>query len=323
MNSKLIAALFVFALIGCRGDEPPRPVAEESCVETGRKSNDILEPTYLPQYPHADRLAVNPLNADECVFRYFDESTSFAVLKYYNRATGEFRTILEAGISHISWHENGWLLFTSRPELAVPANNVYKMRSDGSQLTQLSTGNRDFYPSFNKTGDRITYLSGLVGDLRRYVIDADTKEVIVERLEHYKPLYRTWETDSLLLSNWVPGLYLHNVYTSITDTVIYTNPGESGGEQIRINEELIYYTNDEGIHRFNLITRTGQLIRKTCESMYYLLRGHTTHPETRLILEGREYIPSTTDTIGGELHRDIFLMSLDGYELEQVIIPEG
>lgn len=74
------------------------------------------------------------------------------------------------------WSSDGeWILFHSNLEVdGVPWFNIYKVRKDGSELTDL-TGSLDnsFRPDWSPDGERIVFMSERDGNRELYVMNAD------------------------------------------------------------------------------------------------------------------------------------------------------
>ncbi len=53
--------------------------------------------------------------------------------------------------------DGGWIVFQSGPFDAVGTNQIFKARSDGTGLTQLTSGHNDTQPNWSPAGDRIAF----------------------------------------------------------------------------------------------------------------------------------------------------------------------
>ena len=327
MKIYLLPVLSILLSVACRNDDDtPLPTAAETCVEAGAKFDDFFQPLYTIQFPLADKIVAHPTDPNRFVYRYFIENGPPSI-RHYDRSTGEATTLVQSGVAgKIDWHENGWLLFSTHT-LGTGGINVFRMRSDGSGLTQLTFTNNNGYAVWNAAGDRFAYWSGIGSSARRIVADFDGNTISNISVGVTVPFLQ-WGTDSTLYGMNYNGLYGQNAYTGIIDTLTsVSNNGESGGYR-RIGDD-IYFGDAEGLNRFHIPSGEKEIIRYTCASMHYSIESSRTSTNTPLVLYGYEYVPADTlpvpdrpDLITGELYHRIYTMSTDGHTLEEVVIPE-
>lgn len=137
-------------------------------------------------------------------------------LTIINIETREIRKITENACEDWSpnWSPDGkWIVFYTNCDGETSAREIYKIRPDGSDLSQLTftQGQTNWFPSWSPDAKRITFTSNRSGRYRIYSMDADggsVQDLAKGCLSRYSPdgkqiLYGSYcdETDALWLMN--------------------------------------------------------------------------------------------------------------------------
>jgi hypothetical protein len=221
-NKIIVLILLTIFFLGCQKDDdislPIETVQQESpCEFTPPTGNGQLPPGIVDSMYFSEG-SVNPMNANEIVFL----SKSDTKLYKLNISTGERNVILEdaMGYSWADWGTNDWLLFTR-------SQNLFKVKSNGDSLTQITFNGVGWYANWNPAGTHYTYVTsspetGLIS------VIADKNDVIIDTLSVSLTSSIDWFADSLIY--WSKGSY------DITnDSLTFHLPTGPGGDVVGIS----------------------------------------------------------------------------------------
>ena len=297
-----------------------RPVAQEECVDVEPFTSWTFEELYHTQYPLHVKLDLNPVNSNQISLVTFD-SMSNPKARIYDSELNKITELPALGASSAPrWSPDGRHLLFFKPVYNSSGNprgySIFTYSIADGTLKQISADHLDFHPSWNADGTKITFLRNL-SPFTRIITDLDGN--ILSTIYPTVSNAGSWFTDSLALRKDHEGMYISNLYTSVTDTLLMTDAsGRTGNGADWVNDQQLMYVNTEGIHTYDLLTGISTPVRKTCLSMSYSLIG-VNEADNKVVLRGTEYVRQ--DSIGGVKDIGIYTMSLDGHHIERLNIP--
>ena len=298
-NSVYFILILVHFMVGCRKDphhiELPIPV-DSGCTES-----------WCDEFPQSPELGwnytsngvqflspcFNPNNPDEFVYiKVFDGGQ--AQLIKHNIATKQ-ETILLDPMSYgpPQWGSQGWITFV------YTNKHIWKIRDDGTELTQVTFGVDDKNPMFNYNGDKIIYYRNkyytnfelstnpdLYKDYKMMIIDLNGQEVDSVMAAHVVPnnYYQNWSSavaisgeEIYFVGQWDAlhtGVYQ---WDDVLDSVIIENTislsNNTDGNTINDlsgSEEFIYFSKYRGgLYQIDTDTKNYIKIRWGCDTRYY------------------------------------------------------
>lgn len=327
MRTLPLFALLV-ALLGCQSHDPD----PNDCA-------DLPPPPNLyPSWPEAQidtwylRPAFNPADADEFVYRAQDDPTQptgRAGTWTYNRRTGVRRALLPATTNWFlgpDWGRGGWVVFTGAD------NQLWKVKSNGDSLTQLTNGAQTMHPHWSPDGQRIVAYRD--HGAQQEIVILDKHGQLLERVLDpasgaINPL--AWSSDGTrLVLDGGNGrgqfyLFLYDLTTRQLDklvvvdylgdplpNVIYSAAWVPGTSQVA-------WAGGKGIFVTDVATRQTRQIRTGCKSRIYVFLS--------VSADGRRII---VDRTNGELNEAktalnvfnrLYQMNLDGSDEQLVTLP--
>lgn len=151
----LVLLLAVF--ISCRKDkitvlQPEELMEGESCSCEPLNDNEYISGLDYLVYDETYYLSpqINPNNANEIAFTDGQEEDSEIKIMIYNKETNEKRILVNEPTSNFfSWGKKDWIIYQRSADF-----NLYKIKSNGDSLTQLTFDGQWFHPRWNYSGDR-------------------------------------------------------------------------------------------------------------------------------------------------------------------------
>jgi len=289
----------VMALIhSCRKDKAGPPV-EHPAASTELACNANCEDippgpevgwTYQSTGPQFLTPCFNPNNSNEFVFLRRGTASVAELVKYNLSSNSEEVLCNSIPIATPpQWGDSGWITFSTI------GWEVWKIKEDGSQLTQLTHGAKDLFPYFSSTGQEIYYFRAksynnselsqnpdlyyeylmMKIDLQGTKIDSVTALDIIPN--NY---YQTWQVASFQddkvyfiggIDNYY-GLYSLDLITESTNTVFTwnTTPQNYFAQDIDyFNGELFFTKFRRGLYKVGDMGGTEIEIRNGCGMKYY------------------------------------------------------
>ncbi len=132
---------------------------------------------HIIPYPHQfyNRILFNPKTDNEIAFHRSHKKNGIDELCVYNFCTEELTVVTNEISYDLDWSTTGWLIFVGRD------NNIWKLKSDGDSLTQLSfKGIHNSSPCWSEDGSKFIFGSEREGSA--FVFIADDKGQIVDTI---------------------------------------------------------------------------------------------------------------------------------------------
>jgi hypothetical protein len=255
------------------------------CEPLAPWSGGMFDQTYHDSISYCSPL-FNPNNNDEIIFLQYNEPYSLTPSLYkLNLITGEKTFIYEGPLSgiDITWGDDDWIL------LPLTDHQIWKIKSDGSNLTQVTSDGKWFHPVFNPDGNRFVAWRGYVNN----------------NSENYR--YKIWDMngnviDSFFLQECLVAKWSNTGFggTNSTEDIIVMDP--SSGEIIsQINTPLENYqhfswisesealiTALKGVFRYNIYSHTFTKLKCHCSSRRFLI-STVNNDQSKVIFQVTEY----------------------------------
>ena len=261
LRINLIVLTIILGVSGCRKDPPiPPDVVEpvdttDTIIDTcfcKTPCEDIsitpeIGPFFTKSGPQYITPRFNPNNENEFIFLRTNTAPVAELVKY-NMETEE-TTVLSNEISIISppqWSRTGWITFISSPW------HVWKIKDDGTELTELTFGDNDQNPHFSYDGNSICYRRGI------YYSNAEL-EANPELYNEHKMMFIDLDgnvIDSVVVENIVPDKHFQKWTTA----------------DFRLNE--LYFIGGTGIYEglYKLKFATNEIESINIWGSYYQIR---------------------------------------------------
>ena len=293
-NNIVFIGLIFFSGAGCRKD--PHLIDEKpsssGCVEAW--CDEFPEPpeigfAYTTEGYQYLAPCFNPNNSNEFVYIRWN-GTNHAELFKYDLITNTESVLLDPmSLGRPDWGRQGWITFVYNYV------NVWKIYDDGSQLTQLTSGEDDKYPAFNYSGDEIYYLRKkwysnaeldanpelyknskmLIIDLNGNIVDSIIEPNIYNQYET-SFTYQTWSEAATDVNNYwcfaAGNDYRYGLYSLQNDTILKLKEWFYPQDfvDIEIYGTTLYYSKyQKGL--FKLDANTGQetKLKWGCDTRHY------------------------------------------------------
>ncbi|MDR0801585.1 hypothetical protein [Fluviicola sp.] len=307
LNIKLVLfSLLAWIAVGCKKSTPQpsggsNPPNQEECLDYVFNGGEVFD-TYITTGVQYARPFFNPNNGDEFVYVRSGTGTYTELVKR-KISTGQ-ETILCNSLmipSQPQWSKQGWILFSAIN------NAIWKVREDGSQLTQIIAGGAsNFTPVLNYDGDK--FIGNKIFDLDGAIIDSIQDQYgsisigyVVSGNQDFKNGYYRYYDGSEPVQNF--GYCKLNNNQSIDKLTSFSMNGGEAVAACRNNENLYYARYMNGLYQVNIASRQEEKIMECCQSRYVVslsmspngkniiferVRGHQTTPGGMVIDEQSE-----------------------------------
>lgn len=308
--------IIVLALSSCRKDKVPIPIIEEPLEESCPdclpipEGNYGMDDMYILDSIHFSGPQFNPNDDNEIAFVQTGQGVHRVFT--FDLTTLEKTLIFEGHLSgvDISWGADNWIL------LPLMDFQIWKVRPDGTELSQVTSGGSYFHPSFNLSGDRFISYHGYVG------------------LEYYPAVIWDINGNKIDSFNWIPdnGDWKHSSLFGGQHTTKIIAIEPYGKDTVSIfHKDLSNYfdfawvsddealiSNLEGIHRYNIYTKEFTKLKCSCESKRYY-NATVNNSRTKVIYQRVDLSRYDGSTI---LEKStLVIMNPDGTGEELVEIP--
>ncbi|MEX1001388.1 MAG: hypothetical protein WDZ35_04670 [Crocinitomicaceae bacterium] len=297
--------LFVgfLVLFSCRKDPKPNfdceeiPPFTESNYGFGYKyiSDTIKDISYgLPQF--------NPNNSDEIIFYRSDKKNSTNSMVKYN-LNSKLETIVYEGdiASHPRWSIKDWIIF------GKANGNVWKIRSSGDSLTQLTFDNQSYSPIWNQGGNKFI-ARNISSNLMSVIYSENGIPLDTISFDVYNS--DSWDYDSLLISHHYFKIDVINPNNNqLLKSYEYDANEVLWGSVLRLDAEFIVWSQIDGIYKSDINFSKIEKVKSTCNAEQYLL-GSVNNTKNKMIWFKVSRTLMNEDTIYQT--NTIVLMNTDG-----------
>jgi len=326
----LIVALLV---VGCRKDKSQLACNPNTDPCPGSCDNDIditaLTFGYDPSFYGVHHVApfYNPLNNDQFLFGTADYDLISGSLNIYNISSGTVTELWNSGtfsgglVGQPNWTRTDWIVWGGSDL------NIYKVRPDGSNLTQLTSTGGNRWPECDYDGNLIVFnnlstIGSILMDINGTYIDT----LFIEgdgTNSGWKE--SSWNSENeIAMANGSSPLYGIGYwdYDDSTQTSLLVQP--SGGQdemrevQWHPNNQDIYYSKwSNGIFKVNVTDKVEELVKVGCYRHYY--------PNISISNDGQQMLACklVVDSItpAEELAISEYIVTMDINGCNETIIP--
>lgn len=321
--------LFLLVFIACReaGFDPQPGIICRGIP--GDPVDDYIEIQEFPTYQYP---VFNPLNPDEFAYARYDLDTIFPwvderEIHIYNLSTREDRMIYHGPLwSGMDWGVNGWLLINRAD------NQVWKIKSDGDSLTQLTFSGINEDARWNADATRfVAWHAGEGGAEDDYSAIYDGQGNVIEILPfHFAN--GSWGADfSILTPARASQVHLFDSFYQKTGHYTFSRKNEYAWEvrhDPRDEEAFYATTSDYRFLRIHFDKGIQKNLSGGCETDKFI--HFSVSPEGDQILADRASIHFADTTLKDgtqeknkvlHLYTTIWLMDENGNKKRQVELP--
>jgi len=311
-----IAILFVCLIFGCTKDKIDTPIDGppfvEDCEPIPPRTDIYIGAPYdwLIQYPLIELPSFNPNNSDEIVIRVHEKlSDSYFKMVTYNLTTQEKETIFEGNFFRPKWSKKGWILFSQSDF------NIYKIKSNGDSLTQLTYNVPTLGHEWNLKGDRFIYKSLTHSNT---AIICDDSGVPLDTLDRSTSTF-SWQHDSLVTGISPLRLYYFDPNDDSDFNVVLELSNGTVTTSEWLDDENIIWSTDEGIFRTNIYTKEKELLISSCAAKVYKFPTVCQSAKKVIFVRTDLELTMPEEHTGTATFR-LFMMDFDGSNKEEIKI---
>lgn len=267
---KFIPLLLVIPLLTmCKRDDINAPVDSNDCVP--------MEEPYPPRtqfYPLLTHIDFNPINQNELLL-FIRNWGGRASIYRYNLETKEIIKLLE-GTQHPDprfwlsqskpcWGAKDWIVINV--DYGVFKWDIFKIKSNGENLTRLTFSENLHGPVWNLSGDKFICQVGQDHTNPTVSIIFDEQGNPLDTIEGGK--VHSWRHDSLCIFSKDSMLVVKRPGSATQQFSIPINNVEFSGNADWIDDERFVWSDDRGVFRTNY--RTGQTVQviESCNTVTY------------------------------------------------------
>ena len=301
--------LIALAITSCKKDHTsicnPVPLPNNGGPSTGW--NFIKDSAYFSSP------CFNPNNANEFIFSLQPYGLGKTKLCKFNMQTHQLFAIIEATILFpAKWGKNDWIL------LSLGDQNIWKIKSTGDSLTQLTFSSSNFSPYWNYTYDTIGFYNTTSGTTTTYLIDQNGR--YIDTL-HNGGLTNVscWNSPKFIATS---GCISVNLTIPRIDSfiVLYTLPNNNNGCGNGItftDENTLIWSWYSGIYETSLADNSTKQILSGCDSRLYLSPSYS--PLSNKILWNK-VVETPLNNTDLEIKSSIVIMDSQGENEREIAI---
>jgi hypothetical protein len=311
----VFALLVIFIMIiSCKKDPPvvtQPPTNFPDCITIG-------SPPWGSMFWEAEAVGrqfqmpcFNPQNSNE--FLYCNGSGLNDSIFKYNLITQTSTLILSGQdlFSRPYWGKNDWIVFSSN------GPNIWKVKSSGDSLTQLTFDSGNYFPGWNYDYTAIVYYR--YAPLASYTMTIDGAPL--DTIGDCYGSTSTWNHPQYIASiNYQHATICNPLTGERTNIADMPDPSHSIGIAITfIDNETVMWSYSDGLYSTNIYSKETQYIIDTCNSTMYLYPSYS--PQANKILWQK--FERTPDSAYTKLfvRNFIAIMNPDGTEEEELPLP--
>lgn len=238
----------------------------QECISIQELTDALGQPLFPASYPYYELAYFNPNNSDEILCRYADGVTPGFDLVKYNLKTKEKEIIYTGRFSKTPrWGKNGWILLNIWDSLGF---NIYKIRSNGDDLTPLTSGSNYFDPEWNITSDKFICQLGYTSPTKYLMIDQDG--LFIDTLSCGGGSGMSWQHLMYMASSNFRGFAFYDPF-DCENSYFYEleNIAQSLNGAEWLDNERVFWCHTTGMYITNIVTKETEIIRETCNAHCY------------------------------------------------------
>lgn len=219
--------------------------------------NSIVD-TNIVYYP-----AYNPYNDNE--FIYVNKISNVRYLYRYNMVTNEKLLIgTFPKVLSFDWGRNDWIL------LEIGDNNVWKMKSNGDSLSQLTSGSTYFHSKWNFDASKI--MSYFYNSIESFTEVFNSDGATQDTLGYYKMYeicrYGSWNNNNgYVIGTNINGIRIIDPFQK--SVIKEKTFSENISEVVWINNSTAIFINAFGLYQYDFSTNSITKLRCQCPKVMY------------------------------------------------------
>jgi hypothetical protein len=300
--------LTAISLNACKKDND-EPCPSECLCEEFPPAMTVQGYTYADHSNRVLQAQFNPNHDSE--FAYYKTNSSEEGVYIYNTNTQESTLVYEGYVKYgPEWGVNDWIL------LNLGDNNIYKIKSDGTELTQLTFDGDNYYPHWNLTADSILYNKAF-GNIT--ILMNENGETLDTLPDWYNKKFTVWNHPTHLAASFLDeqrivemsDLNESTIHYFSSDFILYDGcePNiESSHGRLWVGDD-IYYSHTLGVFKVNMDGTGETMIKEGCSSIIY--RSPSVNQSKDKLL----WVKTVSEHIGNntiKITNSVVQMDLDG-----------
>jgi len=313
-----LGAFIIVLIASCKKDKVPiNCLGEENeecdCIPLPPHESGIFD-QYIPDSTYYLWPQFNPNDDNEILYVDANYPGNQKQLYKFNLITHQKTLIYEGAIIYEpSWGAEDWIL------LNLLDFQIWKIKSDGSGLMQVTSNGSWFHPEWNLAGDRFIAYHGYVDVGNHYpAVVWDGYGAIVDSFD-WSPTVGCWRHPQYYGGIINDQMVVIEPYTNQIISNLKSDPNKSFNSFNWISESNAIVTNVDGIYDYNVYSQQLTKLRCSCSSKWYI--GGSTNSDNSKIIYGLSLL---TRLDGQTVHedREIVIMNTDGTDEQVIEIPE-
>lgn len=300
-------------LVSCISDDDLSPSQAEVC-EDYPPPLGITAWEWRKQYPYYYYPTVKPNSSSEILFCEDDkvDDVHSSILYKYDLLSRDKTVVYEGRIGpRPRWNQYDWVLISLFDGVNF---DIFKIKSNGDSLTQLTFTGNCFFPEWDKMGKKIIYELGYTSPTTHIIMDEwgnplDTTLVGVG-------VGGSWQHDSLVVNGNFRGLFVGNPYSGVYDfrmlSDVEPSPQSAGGAAW-LDHPNIFWVHTTGIYSTSLESNETVTLKETCNTDYYELPVYLQATDQIILQRKRKHVVThERDNNTGTSTSELYIMAPDG-----------
>lgn len=271
MNIRYRYLIFLYGLVltTCAVDPP--------FTECGLPEGIIYDQEIFPvDKINRKNICSNPLNEKEFLYTAFIDN-EFELWKY-NLQDSSTELIANVNVDFKpDWSVTGWIVFTQ-------ANQIFKCKSNGDSLTQLTFGEKNYYPTWSPDGHQIIFERNYSDTIATGLVTIDKDGIVLEEVKStlFAGSSYTWSPDGSKVAFWSSSnVYNRNLlawfYKVSPETLYFLD--KSIPKEETVDAYMQWYPNSQTIlwasgssgslYKTDISTQSTDMVKYGCEYNYY------------------------------------------------------
>jgi hypothetical protein len=282
----LFTCLFV---AGCKknkssAENAPEELPVVTVPDTGLKCQ-ALPPTPEPfgwkdtmndENRNINAFLFNPVNPNEIICVVNGDAFGKNKMLNYSIVTKQANYLATLGNYLPQVNQNGWIVYSDL------TNCVFKIKSDGTGYKQLTYDHRSHDPKWDHTGNYIFYYTEahMTVNVKAQLHKIDTSgyelDVFEQDLPYSAPFKKSNKMICIKIKDNTSVLILKELDPPISEKElisgpVYSKPGQIYFDNMTLdnNDENLYWSNSNGIYRYNLASQHVDSLFKNCPNMIF------------------------------------------------------
>jgi len=229
-----------------------KPLQEPGATLGCPECNTDLDETYFGSP------IINPINADELI--YLDGVYPNSKISFYNLQTHEKRALINENVErNFSWSRKDWILFQRSADF-----NLYKIKSNGDSLTQLTYGGKWFHGRWNYEGTKFIVYQKFNSISKSFIMNE--QGVVIDSLTNWKHRGGYWSHPLYYLGGSIFEIIVMDIENKM---VIKKLSFEKEIDLVGwVSLEEFMYRQATKLYLYNITTSQTKLIKCHCNTSY-------------------------------------------------------